>query len=180
MSHSVPDKEALTSVWEAVKNRSIPLKSLTKAEYDALDETSKNADVVYLVQSAIGLSLMYKEVDLISTESSGEIYSTEETRIGTWIDGKPLYRKVYQVAGPTTTSGSISAFPVPGNVVNLSGFVKVNAGNSILYFPTTTNGPGIYYAAWVSSGNVCIYTTGSSWATGAPCTIILEYTKTTD
>lgn len=23
-----------------------------------------------------------------------EVYSTEETRIGTWIDGKPLYRKV--------------------------------------------------------------------------------------
>lgn len=26
--------------------------------------------------------------------SSEEVYSTEETRIGTWIDGKPLYRKV--------------------------------------------------------------------------------------
>lgn len=25
---------------------------------------------------------------------AGEVYSTEETRIGTWIDGKPLYRKV--------------------------------------------------------------------------------------
>lgn len=24
-----------------------------------------------------------------------EVYSTEETRIGTWIDGKPLYRKIY-------------------------------------------------------------------------------------
>ena len=27
-------------------------------------------------------------------EDKGEIYSTEEQRIGTWIDGKPLYRKV--------------------------------------------------------------------------------------
>lgn len=25
-------------------------------------------------------------------ESAGEVYSTEETRIGTWVDGKPLYR----------------------------------------------------------------------------------------
>lgn len=27
--------------------------------------------------------------------SGGEIYSTEETRIGTWIDGKPLYRRCF-------------------------------------------------------------------------------------
>lgn len=50
MSHSVPDKEALASVWEAVKNRSIPLKPLTKAEYEVLDETQKNADIAYLVK----------------------------------------------------------------------------------------------------------------------------------
>ena len=25
----------------------------------------------------------------------GEVYSTEETRVGTWIDGKPLYRITY-------------------------------------------------------------------------------------
>lgn len=77
MSHSVPDKEALGSVWEAVKNRSIPLKSLTKAEYDVLDETSKNADVAYLVRSAIGLSLMCKEVDLIPNPVRG-VYTQDE------------------------------------------------------------------------------------------------------
>lgn len=34
-------------------------------------------------------------------------YSTEERRVGTWIDGKPLYRKVINVTNPvkgTTTS----------------------------------------------------------------------------
>lgn len=47
--------------------------------------------------------------------SSQEIYSTEETRIGTWIDGKPLYRKVFisrNIVGVTSqavvTIGTIS------------------------------------------------------------------------
>lgn len=66
MSHSIPDKEALSTIWQKVKDRSIPLKPLTKAEYDVLDETSKNADVVYLVQSADGFSLVYKGENLFS------------------------------------------------------------------------------------------------------------------
>lgn len=37
-----------------------------------------------------------------SGNSGGEVYSTEETVIGTWIDGKPLYRKVV-----TTVTGSV-------------------------------------------------------------------------
>ena len=27
--------------------------------------------------------------------SSSEVYSTEEQKIGTWVNGKPIYRKVY-------------------------------------------------------------------------------------
>lgn len=50
MSHSIPDSQAVADIWAAVKNRSLPVKALTKAEYDVLDETQKNADVVYVVQ----------------------------------------------------------------------------------------------------------------------------------
>lgn len=49
MSRSVPDKEAISEVWKKVKDRSIPLKPLTQAEYDVLDETQKFADICYLV-----------------------------------------------------------------------------------------------------------------------------------
>lgn len=31
----------------------------------------------------------------------GNVYSTEETRIGTWIDGKPLYRRVFETTSPS-------------------------------------------------------------------------------
>lgn len=31
--------------------------------------------------------------------SKEEVYSTEATRIGSWIDGKPIYRRVFQYGG---------------------------------------------------------------------------------
>lgn len=50
MSHSVPDKQTIANIWQAVKDRSVPVKGLTKAEYDVLDAVQKNADVVYVVE----------------------------------------------------------------------------------------------------------------------------------
>lgn len=40
--------------------------------------------------------MIYYKGQPVSGGSSGETYSTEETVIGTWIDGKPLYRKCFQ------------------------------------------------------------------------------------
>lgn len=55
-----------------------------------------------------------------------EVYSTEETRIGTWIDGKPLYRKVYDnLIFPTTTGINKDILRLPSeidNVIALQGF----------------------------------------------------------
>lgn len=36
-----------------------------------------------------------------------DIYSTEETHIGTWIDGKPLYRRTIKKVGTTNNSGNV-------------------------------------------------------------------------
>lgn len=36
----------------------------------------------------------YLSMDKATSESSEDVYSTEETRIGTWIDGRPVFRKV--------------------------------------------------------------------------------------
>ena len=64
----------------------VPVKPLTKAEYDALTDAEKQADVVYAITDDGGSGSS-------SGDSSEEIYSTEEVRIGTWIDGKPLNGK---------------------------------------------------------------------------------------
>lgn len=54
---------------------------LTQAEYDALPEEQK-AKGTYFVDGGSG-------------DFGGGAYSTGEQRIGTWIDGKPLYRRIW-------------------------------------------------------------------------------------
>ena len=41
-----------------------------------------------------------------SSSGSGEVYSTEETAIGTWIDGRTIYRKVISMDLPAVKSGN--------------------------------------------------------------------------
>lgn len=126
-----------------------------------------------------------KEAEIPSGDSS-DIYSTEETRIGTWIDGKPLYRKVL-TGQIDLTSGrkdianlsnlSISTF------VSVKGFVR--NGSDVLLLPyidpvyTPNWSIGLYYAGVTKLLKINIqshYTT----PTERPYTISIEYTKTTD
>lgn len=109
------------------------------------------------------------------------VYSTSEQVIGTWIDGKPLYRKVVIPNTPTAIN------------------VMANTDVSTLNIETVTRMEGYYY--WDSSHNVTpmvfnnasvsatlvlsnrvslqLVVTAKSWL-NAKGQIILEYTKTTD
>lgn len=55
-----------------------------------------------------------------------EVYSTGETVIGKWIDGRPVYRKVYTYEATGTTSGSIildsSIHPDNAALINCYGY----------------------------------------------------------
>lgn len=81
MSTSIPDKQAISNIWAAVKDRSIPLKPLTKAEYDVLDETQRDAEIAYLVQTSNSINLIYKG---LSISESGSVQFSD-TPIGTVI-----------------------------------------------------------------------------------------------
>ncbi len=58
----------------------------------------------------------------------GEVYSTEETRIGTWIDGKPLYRRVLvaETAEKSDLTWTFDFDPVD-EMVDLYAFLHTNA-----------------------------------------------------
>lgn len=115
-------------------------------------------------------------------ESAGEIYSTEETRIGTWIDGKPLYRKCYQATTPPSAGSYqiiISDSTLFSNikaVTHIYGYVKYNNNNlpPINLYVTDTN----YVATWFLNGRIQMICT-SGWV-NKPCYVVIEYTKTTD
>ena len=108
-------------------------------------------------------------------------YSTNEQVVGTWIDGKPIYRKVIQTPGPTEV-GVIKSIDITDlnaeTVVRLDGryfWDSTKSNTSIL----STNANGYSYLA-VSGGNsISMNLSIPNWI-GAQATIFFEYTKTTD
>lgn len=69
----------------------VPTKIVTKAEYDALTNAEKNSETLWLIKDATESG----DGSSGGTSSPNNVYSTEEKRIGTWIDGEPLYRRTY-------------------------------------------------------------------------------------
>ena len=159
----------------------VAIKPLTKAEYDALTDDEKQADVAYAITDDAGSSDG-------SSGTSEEIYSTEETRIGTWIDGKPLYRRVFEVTTPSGTSWGQVVPPISNAyVVRLEAYLlpSKNSGsdptvsNVLIPFPY----PGdsvllMRYSAVSSETPRGVAFMVASNRTNKPALVILEYTKT--
>lgn len=111
--------------------------------------------------------------------SAGEIYSTDETRIGTWIDGKPLYRKVY--TGTTGASGEVKNIGVIlnlDNLINLFGTLKTSSKN---FVSLSFSQVGSYTTLGINAVTNMVYVLSNSQThLNSPVTVIAEYTKTTD
>ena len=129
--------------------------------------------------SAENLNRMQDNIEEAINEVDDKLnYSTTEKRIGTWIDGKPLYRKVVDF-GTLPSNGSKG---VAHNISNLKRIVKLEgfAGSSMnkggITLPHATNNPIALYA---NDAEVVAVT--NSDATGYTMTyVFVYYTKTTD
>ena len=107
-----------------------------------------------------------------------EIYSTNEVRIGTWINGKPLYRKVYNFTTSTVTSFNNIAEILNIDIKNFGGKLKgVSNGNQypIIGFHSSSGNNSMPY----TSGTALQYYV-SDYQTQYDVELIIEYTKTTD
>lgn len=126
----------------------------------------------------VNMAVLYciKAVDSASGGSSaGEVYSTEETRIGTWIDGKPLYRRFFQgvtsslyenvVANDKNIATVINSFGVLNNTNNFTDVTIPSAYTQIFHYYKTGD-----IAIWVGSENYI----------SKQFAFAIEYTKTTD
>jgi len=114
-------------------------------------------------------------------------YSTDEVRIGTWIDGKPLYRKVIQSTLPETTADGIDATSdVSHNVSNIrrgtGTFIAnaffISAGYNSIPVPHVTSNINIRVGLQGTT-NIRIHNNNTN-CNGLTVFIILHYTKTTD
>lgn len=134
-------------------------------------------------------SVVLEEANIVSTFSSSSTngyscnyindlnsYSTSEIRIGTWIDGKPIYRKVYKITQipslNTATSLDISSLNV-SRCIKLRGWTYSSSFGYIdMYFYNND-----YNYVRLENNSTVYYKRGYD---ASEIYFILEYTKTTD
>lgn len=108
------------------------------------------------------------------------IYSTTEKRIGTWIDGKPLYRKV--LTG-TSTSGqygiSVSSLSIDTPVKIDVSIKNTTGGDWVCGSYVQTSGSDSLNIYMTGNRSTVYFRAGSGYAYGA-YRLMIEYTKTTD
>ena len=120
-----------------------------------------------------------------NTYSADSVYSTDETVIGKWIDGKPLYRRTFSVTTPSeanTATNICSIGSDVGLVTNIEGMIEGIASNIYisLNFSTNTSVSNeiVKIATWIRDGYIRMtvqsdYVNKSGYVT-------VTYTKTTD
>lgn len=119
-------------------------------------------------------------------KSEGEVYSTEETRIGTWIDGKPLYQCTFIGRTPNQagdgTIANLSDFNI-NTCVDIFGFVKLTKVSSQIsihhyYQASDRSGDGFVFA-YVGNNNLVVSCKHPNYL-DCPIHITLKYTKNSE
>lgn len=151
---------------------------LSQEEYDALPEAKKNKGL-YVIPGDSGDS---------SGDSSNEIYSTEEIKIGTWIDGKPLYRKCFVVTLPSQSMSWQNLVDISGlNIdipVSYSGPIKQPNGDWQLLNVNQLDSSGAVkfgaYGGFYRKSYFRVWLIDTNYTGNGTLYLKLEYTKTTD
>lgn len=104
-------------------------------------------------------------------------YSSSETIIGTWTDGKPLYEKVVTFTASQAGYVDVSDLHI-SKMISCAGFVTQTNGNIVnLPYGAGNNDFAIPYYNTTNGRLYCSY---SGSYNVAEWTVILQYTKTTD
>ena len=150
----------------SVENKVDKDKIATVLDDSVTDEQVASAKVVYDKISSI-------------MSASPTSYSLDEQVIGTWIDGKPIYRKTFYSANGWSTNANIA---VIGNISNLKLVVNLRTVcyNSSDNYWSTPYIDSDQCNAFVtkSTGKVCVVNQASF--INKEQLVVVEYTKTTD
>ncbi len=118
----------------------------------------------------------------IYVKGQNEVYSINEQRIGTWIDGKPLYRKVMTITVPTVTT--------PGTAVTNKKSIGSNIDTAYVKFgyvvflngrwTLPVLGDTYFTQTFVNDAKELNCRSTFNSLNGSTAYVIIEYTKTTD
>ena len=114
--------------------------------------------------------------------SAEEVYSTEETRIGTWIDGKPFYRKSLYKESPGILTASRAVYNiVPLTVEELKKVeIMATVGDQRLVVPYIDNDGACFLTCQHWGGNLQLIARWTSNKNLGSADVTMYYTKTTD
>lgn len=172
---SAGDGIEITETAEGLKiSLTTPVQGIVnQADFDALPEEQQNKGF-YVISDGDGGGG--------GGESAGEVYSTEETRIGTWIDGKPLYRRAfYKTFAPGGVPISF-AFHITDvdTIVFASAYLKGAEGYTNYIVPFYANENLNSFISFTYNGLLYINQKGITSTNVRYANAIVEYTKTTD
>lgn len=129
---------------------------------------------------------LYKQSPIFGVSggsSTSDNYSLEEQVIGTWIDGKPLYRKVYQVTTPNGSGNNLDSIVIPADTSIDIVFIKgyINSSTDARVFLNVVEGSNFACAYVASDKSVHMQIIGT-WDgyKNRPAILSIDYTKTTD
>ena len=107
--------------------------------------------------------------------STHDVYSTNETVVGTWVDGKPIYRKVVKLSVVKHNAQLISSVD---NLINTGGSFLWN-GNLNYKYKFPCNDDDVMLCAGILDNNIILRTNYTDDSLINFCAFF-EYTKTTD
>lgn len=124
-----------------------------------------------------GKNVSIEQQDSTMMISAEEVYSTEETKIGTWANGKPIYRKCAQITITSSVQGD-TVPPPPGTlsddtetIISFGGTLIRKKDNNLFSII------GNFGLLRASAGWRVRVSIGAGTYSG---TVYIDYTKTTD
>ena len=119
----------------------------------------------------------------LSTKTSGYTYSTDETVIGKWIDGRNLYRKVFNVGTLTSGTSTTRAHNIANfdRAIHLYGGARntsVASRYTIGYPYPSVNGTSMEVSLQANNTEIQIY--HPSGSANYSAVVVMEYIKTAD
>lgn len=141
---------------------------------------SKQKAVYIYIKATSGLEENQQENVLNDTKNyinNSNSYSTDEVKTGgKWIDGKPIYRKVFYSATNWANGETLGNIENLDTVITISSTSQHNNGN---WF-TSYDEPNLENIAFVTQDGNVIITRVGSYLNNLKGLVIVEYTKTTD
>lgn len=144
----------------------------------ALNDNPDIPDINKIKDSDI--NALKNNINTLETNSiTNNTYSTSETNTGqTWIDGKPIYRKVLEL---TTASSDVTSWTVitaistnVGDIIDIYGYTLY--GTIKTPIPRYENDS--YFLIFLAEGDDLKYRCKGFLS--LPCKLVVEYTKSTD